>query len=104
MGRGIEMDVEFKNDDLDRLETDSGFSGGFPEGVVKSFRRRMQAIRAAKDERDLYAVRGNRFEKLLGKRSHQYSIRLNDQFRLILELKPASDRNVLVIVNIEDYH
>ena|SRR6266850_4503090 len=98
------MEIEFKNDRLDRLETDAGFSGGFSEGVVKAFRKRIQAIRAAVDERDLIAVRGNRFEKLKGNRSHQYSMRLNDQWRLILELKTASPKNIVVIVDIEDYH
>jgi proteic killer suppression protein len=64
----------------------------------------MQSIRAAVDERDLRAVRGNNFEKLKGNRSHQYSMRLNDQFRLILGIKKSTPKNIIVVVNIEDYH
>jgi proteic killer suppression protein len=64
----------------------------------------MQAIRAAMDERDLVAVRGNRFEKLKGDRSHQYSVRLNDQYRLILEFEGSGQGKVVVVVGIEDYH
>jgi toxin HigB-1 len=64
----------------------------------------MQAIRAANDERDLAAVRGNRFEKLQGSRSHQYSIRLNDQYRLVLEFEGSGQNKTVVVVGIEDYH
>lgn len=98
------MQVEFKNSDLDRLETDARFTAGFGPDVVKAFRRRMQAIRAAVDERDLAAVRGNNFEKLKGNRSHQYSMRLNDQWRLILEIRKSTPKNIVVVIDIEDYH
>jgi proteic killer suppression protein len=64
----------------------------------------MQAIRAANDERDLYVVKGNRFEKLKGARSHQYSLRLNDQWRLIVEIKSGNPKNTIVVVGVEDYH
>ena len=47
------MDIEFDDDDLDRLETDPRFDGWLPPGVVKGYRKAMQAIRAAVDERDL---------------------------------------------------
>ena len=98
------MEIEFRNSDLDRLETDINFDGGFGRDVVKAFRKRIQAVRAALDERDLYAVRGNKFEKLKGNRSHQYSMRLNDQWRLILEIKSATPKNIVVVIDIEDYH
>jgi proteic killer suppression protein len=65
---------------------------------------RIQAIRAALDERDLFAVRGNNFEKLKGERAHQYAMRLNDQWRLILEIRKATPKNIIVVIDIEDYH
>ena len=98
------MQIEFRNEDLDRLETDSRFTAGFGPDVVKAFRRRIQAVRAANDERDLSAVRGNNFERLKGNRSHQYSMRLNDQWRLILEIKKSTPKNIVVLIDIEDYH
>lgn len=61
-------------------------------------------IRAATDERDFYAMKSLHFEKLKGKRSRQYSMRLNDQWRLILEMEGKGNDKVLVIVAIEDYH
>lgn len=98
------MQVEFQNDDLDRLEVDGSFTDGFPADVVRAFRRRMQAIRDAVDERDLYVFASWRFKKLHGNRSHQRSIRLNDQWRLIVEIKSSRPSNVMLIVSIEDYH
>ncbi|HEY55222.1 MAG TPA: plasmid maintenance system killer protein [Dehalococcoidia bacterium] len=100
------MDVIFGDDDLDRLEVAPKFTGGRPPPVVKAYRKRMQTIRAAPDERDFYKLKSLRFEKLGGKRSHQHSMRLNDQFRLILELlkKDNPRGTVIKVVGIEDYH
>ena len=101
---GFSMEIEFKNSDLDRLETDIKFDAGFGRDVVKAFRKRIQAIRAAVDERDLFAIRGNNFEKLKGNRAHQHSMRLNDQWRLILEIKSALPKKIIVVIDVEDYH
>jgi proteic killer suppression protein len=98
------MEVEFANDNLDRLETDAGFSAGYSGDIVKAFRKRMQLIRAAKDERDLYAVKGARFEKLQGNRSLQHSFRLNKQWRLVVEIKSGNPKNTIIVIDIEDYH
>lgn len=98
------MEIEFFNDALDRLEIEAGFTGGYPREIVRAYRKKLQAIRAAEDERDLYTFASWRFKKLRGERSHQRSIRLNDQWRLVVELKPANPKNILVIVSIEDYH
>lgn len=99
------MEVVFASKDLDRLETDEAFSGGFPDAVVKMYRMRLQAIRAAPDERVFYAMRSWHYEKLQGKRRHQRSMRLNAQWRLVLEIEDGPDGNKQVrIVAIEDYH
>jgi proteic killer suppression protein len=102
------VDVVFANDDLDQLEIDARYTVGLSQGVVKAFRKRMQLIRAALDERDLYNLKSARFEKLEGKRQHQHSMRLNDQYRLIFEIlkgNPGDKKNkVIKIVGIEDYH
>lgn len=98
------MEVEFKDSDLDRLETDAKFTGDHAAGIVKAYRKRLGAIRAARDERDFYMHKGNHFEKLQGKRSHQHSMRLNDQWRLILELRAKGNEKVVYVVGIADYH
>lgn len=99
------MEVEFANSDLDCLETDPNFDSGWSEAVVKAFRRRMQAIRAAVDERAFYAMKSLHFKKLQGDRAHQRSMRLNKQWRLILEIKTGErGQRIAVVVDIEDYH
>ena len=98
------MEVEFDDDDLDRLETDAQFTAGHSQEVVRAFRRRMQQIRAFRDERDFLAVRSLNFEKLKGNRAGQHSIRLNLQWRLILEVRGDHPCKVIVIIEIVDYH
>ena len=56
--------VEFADKVLDQLETDAQFTGGYSQALVRSFRKVMQLIRAAHDERDLSAVKSLRFERL----------------------------------------
>jgi len=96
--------VRFQDASLDRLEADTSTTGGFDPGVVRAFRKRMQFIRAAPDERVFYEWKSLHFEKLKGNRSHQYSIRLNDQWRMIIEFEGESPNKTIVIVKIEDYH
>ena len=98
------MEPRFRTKDLDRFEVDAGFDGGFARDLVRAYRKRLRAIRGATDERDLRAVKGNRFERLKGKRAHQHSMRLNDQWRLIIEITKDNPDNVVEIVSIEDYH
>jgi toxin HigB-1 len=98
------MEVEFDDDDLDRLETDIHFTAGFDRTVVKAFRKVMQVIRAAPDERDFYAMKSLHFEKLQGARSHQRSMRLTIKWRLILEFDGNAPNKIAKIKKIEDYH
>lgn len=98
------MEVEFDDDDLDRLETDAQYTAGHSQEVVRAYRKRMQQIRAFRDERDFLAVRSLNFEKLKGNREGQHSIRLNLQWRLILEIRGNHPCKVIRIVEIVDYH
>ncbi|MCZ8075199.1 MAG: type II toxin-antitoxin system RelE/ParE family toxin, partial [Paucibacter sp.] len=75
------MEVEFDDDDLDRLETDPQFTAGFAQEVVRAYRKRMQQIRAFRDERDFMQLKSLHFEKLKGDRAGQHSVRLNLQWR-----------------------
>jgi len=98
------MEVRFGDACLDRLELDPKEDCGFAPEVVTAFRKRMQMIRAAPDEREFYALKSLRYEKSKGNRSHQRSMRLNDQWRLIIGLEGKGRDKVLIIVGIEDYH
>jgi len=71
--------------------------------IVKAFRKVVQVIRNAMDERDLYAMKSLHYEKLKGQRSHERSLRLNIQFRLIVELDQG-DVKTVVVVGIEKHY
>lgn len=98
------MKVSFADDKLHRLWTDESFSGGFPDAVVKAFRKRLNVIFAAPDERVFYGLTSLHFEKLKGRRQQQCSMRLNKQYRLILELVGEGAAKRISVVGIEDYH
>jgi len=98
------VEVEFKDDDLDKVESDARFTGGWPPNIVSSFRRKMQHIRAAADERFIRNMKSLHFEKLQPPRDHQHSVRINDQWRLILEIVGEGENKRIVVVGIEDYH
>jgi proteic killer suppression protein len=100
----IVMKFRHSNRVLRRIDEDLKFTGGYSSDVVNLFRRRMQLIRESRNENDLRNLRSLHFEKLKGQRKHQRSIRLNDQYRLILEIEKREDGNVAVIVEIVDYH
>jgi proteic killer suppression protein len=98
------MKVEFRDKSCDRLDKDPAYNAGHSAAVVTAFRKRIQFIKAATDERDFREMRSLHYEKLKGDRSHQRSMRLNDQWRLILELDKSGAETVVVVVGIEDYH
>jgi toxin HigB-1 len=101
---GTPMEVTFKIRSLDRLETDASFSAGLSDTIVKSYRKAIQHIRSASDERTLYTRRSFRFEKLVGDRKGQYSMRLNIQWRLIIELHGEGSKTTINVIEITDYH
>lgn len=99
------MEVEFADPKLDRLETDPTYTAGWAAAIVTAFRKRLWTIRAASDERDFYGLAGSlHYERLKGKRAHQRSMKLNDQYRLIVELTGTGSSTKVRVVGIEDYH
>lgn len=97
------MQVRHEDPRLVRMENDAAFDGGFGHDVAKAYRRRMQFIRAAVDERAFYAMKSLHYEKMKGNRADQRSMRLNDQWRLVLRIESVAGRTV-VVISIEDYH
>ena len=93
------MDIRFRDDALSRLEVEAD-DGGYPPGIAKAFRKRMQTLRAATDERVLRQWKSLHFEKW----GDHHSVRLNEQWRLILDFEGDSSSKVVVILGIKDYH
>ena len=98
------MEVRFEDPTLERLEADPNFTNGMDGALDKAFRKRLQFIRAAADERAFYAMKSLHYEKLQGDRAGQRSMRLNDQWRLIVRLEEDDAGKQVVVVSIADYH
>ena len=98
------MEVEFDDYTLDRLETDAQYTAGHSQEIVRAYRKPIQQIRAFRDERDFLTIRSLNFEKLKGNREGQHSIRLNLQWRLILQIRGDHPCKVIGIIEIVDYH
>ena len=71
-------------------------------GVERSARLKLDRLEAATSLKDLDALPGNRFEALSGDRKGQYSIRINDQWRICFDWPKGSPGPVNV--EIVDYH
>ena len=84
--------------------TEAVFNGegpkGFPTDLVKAARRKLRYLNAAGDLRDLRSPPGNRLEALAGDRKGQYSIRINDQFRVCFVWSLEGPAQVEIV----DYH
>lgn len=71
-------------------------------GFARQAEVRMDRLEAATSLNDLAALPGNRLEALKGNRAGQYSIRINDQWRLCFEWAQGSSGPANV--EIVDYH
>ncbi len=85
---------------------DLNYVGNWPLEVIRVFRNRVITIEQAKNRLDLYNLRSLRLEKLKGQRRHLHSMRINDQYRLILSIssEKGSKEETITIINMEDYH
>jgi proteic killer suppression protein len=75
-------------------------SGKLPVPIQRTARRKLVYLDDAEDLRDLTAPPGNRLEALRGKRAGQYSIRINDQYRVCFKWASGKARDVEIV----DYH
>ena len=61
---------------------EGGTPKGFPSDLAKSVRRRLAQLNAARVLEDLKTPPGNRLHPLTADRQGQWSISVNDQFRI----------------------
>jgi len=71
-------------------------------GFARQAEVRLDRLEAATALKDLAALPGNRLEALKGARKGQYSIRINDQWRICFEWPEGSAGPINV--EIVDYH
>ena len=76
------------------------FSAKLPQSIQKVALRKMIMMDAASSLNDLRMPPSNHLELLKGDRSGQYSIRINDKYRICFEF----ERSDCYQVEIVDYH
>jgi proteic killer suppression protein len=72
---------------------------GLPDTIQTRARRKLRMLSAAEQLDDLRSPPGNRLEKLSGQRAGQYSLRINDQWRICFSWDDGA-----CDVEIVDYH
>lgn len=75
-------------------------SGKYPSEILRRAKRKLNLIDAAEIIEDLKVPPGNRLEQLSGDRSGQWSIRINQQWRICFEWQDGDAHNVEIV----DYH
>jgi proteic killer suppression protein len=70
------------------------------QGVARPAKRKLESINAASRLDDLAILPSNRLEKLKGKLEGFYSIRVNDQWRVIFRWIDGEPHDVQIV----DYH
>lgn len=98
------MRFVFKNKDLLLLYTEEKNAHRYPSGVVEAFFDVMAIIENATSEADIRAFKSLHFEKLRGNRPGQISLRLNKQYRFIIQIEKDEQGKLLWIIEINDYH
>lgn len=93
------MIQSFKSKEAEKI-FHAEYSPRFPRDIQKVAYRRLLSLNAALTLNDLGALPGNRLEKLKGDRVDQYSIRINDRWRICFEWIRGNAENVEIV----DYH
>ncbi len=76
------------------------FSRKLPQDIQRNARRKLEILDAAGALEDLRIPPANRLEKLSGHREGQYSIRINDQWRICCTWREGDAYGVEIV----DYH
>ncbi len=93
------MIVSFRDRDTERLFLRERVRR-FPAELLTSMLKKLRLLDAAVSIDDLRVPPGNRLEKLRGDRAGQYSIRVNDQWRICFVWRDGTAHDVEIV----DYH
>ncbi len=93
------MIKSFKDKETEKL-FHGEFSAKIPQNIHIRSLKKLDLIHSAESVQELYVLPGNRLEYLKGKRQNQYSIRINDQWRICFKWIENNAYEVEII----DYH
>lgn len=93
------MIISFGNKETEQI-WDGGRVAKMPIEIQNVGRRKLRMLNNSQDIADLRIPPSNRLEKLTGKLSDYYSIRINKQWRIIFIWQQGSASEVTIV----DYH
>lgn len=93
------MIVNFKSKEAEKI-FNGEWSKRFPPEIQKRVRLKLWALNTALTINELRTPRSNFLEQLYGNRKEQYSIRINDQWRICFEWHSDNAYNIEIV----DYH
>jgi toxin HigB-1 len=93
------MIKSFRDSETERVFR-RALSRSLPQDIQRAALRRLSYLHSARDLNDLFIPPSNRLEQLHGEREGQYSIRINDQWRICFEWIGQDAYNVEIV----DYH
>lgn len=93
------MIISFANDETEKVWLGDR-SKSFPFEIQKTTRRKLRMINNAQNITDLRIPPANRLEKLKGDLKGFYSIRINNQWRIIFSWQDSNAYDVEIV----DYH
>jgi toxin HigB-1 len=79
---------------------DTKAARSIPRTIWNLAARKLDLSNAARDVQDLRVPPGNRLEMLKGNRKGWYSIRINDQYRIVFQWNDGNAKEVGIV----DYH
>lgn len=95
--------IEYGDQILRRLAEEAEFRPQrWEPDVIRNYRRKIQFLGYAKDQRDLLSLSSMNLKKLKGGRVGQWSVRLNDQFQLVITFRTDRDDSRVVLVGLVD--
>jgi len=89
----------FKDTEAERIWRGE-FSRRLPQEIQEIARRKLRMLNAARTLMDLRVPPANRLEALKGGRAGQFSIRINDQWRICFRFAAGQATDVEIV----DYH
>jgi toxin HigB-1 len=99
------MQIRIDDETIAKIHEDSRYRfRAFDKALHRAIRKVLALIEEVPGQRDLYQFKSLRLEKLRGDRAGQSSMRLNEQFRLIVRFETLADGQVCVVVEVVDYH
>lgn len=99
------MRLEFEDEELEHLAFEPEWrTKRWSQDVTRAYRRVINLISSAPSEQDLRQFKGLRLEKLKGKRTGTSSIRINDQYRLVIRFETDGEGRIAVVIEALNYH